>query len=118
MNRREFSKRVKLDAWHRSAGNCEICTVKIFGGNGPHYDHILPDALGGDATLENCQVLCKTCHGGKTARDDIPRISKARRGFENRIGAREKRRGFRRPDGLKYDWDAGRYSRSGKETTV
>lgn len=116
--RQEFSKAIKINAWQRAGGHCEMCTAKIYGGNGPHYDHILPDALGGAATLDNCQVLCKTCHGGKTRDKDVPRISKARRGFEKRIRARDKRRGFRKPAGLKYDWDAGRYSRSGKETSV
>lgn len=95
MIRREFSKKVRIAAWERSGGHCEKCTAKIYGGNGPHYDHVLPDALGGEPTLDNCQVLCKTCHGGKTSGEDVPRIAKAKRGHEKRIGARDKRGGFR-----------------------
>jgi 5-methylcytosine-specific restriction protein A len=90
MKRREFPKAVRLSAWERSGGRCEACTVKIVGGNGPHYDHVLPDALGGEPTLENCAVLCKTCHAVKTTDHDRPHIDKARRGHEKRIGARVK----------------------------
>jgi len=46
-----------------------------------HYDHIIPDALGGEPTLENCQVLCKSCHSTKTSKEDAPRIAKAERNY-------------------------------------
>ena len=116
--RREFAKRVRLDAWERCGGKCENCTAKITATNGPpNYDHILPDALGGEPELSNCQVLCKTCHGGKTTDEDRPRIDKARRGFEKRIGARERRSKLRKPSGYIYDWSRGRYSRAGADDT-
>lgn len=98
MTRTNFTRGVKLDAWMRAKGHCAVCTAKIRPGNGPHYDHVVPDALGGDATVENCQVLCRTCHDLKTRQDDVPRIAKAKRVHDNHINARSRRnRPFRKP---------------------
>ena len=91
MSRKEFPKSVKLAAWQRSNGHCECgCGVKIIAGDGPQYDHIIEDALGGEPTLENCRVLRKRCHAGKTS-ERRPNLDKARCGFEKRIKARERR---------------------------
>ena len=79
MTRREFPAKVRLAAWDRSGGNCEDCGIKIITGQGPEYDHDLPDDLGGEPTLENCVVRCIPCHRVKTREEDIPRITKARR---------------------------------------
>jgi 5-methylcytosine-specific restriction protein A len=78
VERVEFDQRTKDKAWFRAEGKCRECKVKIAPG-GEEYDHILPTALGGKATLANCQVLCRACHGVKTAKEDIPRIRKADR---------------------------------------
>lgn len=118
MTRREFTKRVRLDAWDRCGGNCDKCTAKITAANGPpQYDHIVPDALGGEPTLENCQVLCRNCHGVKTSGEDVPRIAKAKRGHAKRINAQPRTRAFRRPVSVKYDWRRGRYTRPGADDT-
>lgn len=93
--RREFPAKVRAAAFDRSGGQCEQCTAPIR--YGAQYDHIVPDALGGEPTLENCRVLCKTCHGIKTASEDVPRIAKAARVRGNHINARTKRGGFRKP---------------------
>ena len=34
-------------------------------GNERHRDHIIPKAKGGDGTLENGQILCRTCNLNK-----------------------------------------------------
>lgn len=89
--RREFPKAVKLAAFQRCGGICECgCGVKIIAGDGPEYDHILEDTLGGEPTLENCRVLRKRCHGRKTS-ERRPEIDKAQRGFEKRIKVRKSR---------------------------
>lgn len=77
--RREFSKATKLEAWQRSGGNCETCSLPIRGR--PEYDHITPCGLGGDNSLENCAVLCRQCHAIKTHEPDGDRskMSKADR---------------------------------------
>lgn len=45
--RSEFSAKVRVAAFERSEGRCESCGVTIRPGNGPEYDHCIPDALGG-----------------------------------------------------------------------
>lgn len=113
MSRREFPKAIKVAAFERAGGRCERCTAKITAANGPpEYDHTMPDYLGGEPTLENCTVLCRNCHGGKTSNDDRPRIDKTRRVYEKRIGARQKRSTLRKPSGYVYDWQRGGYRRS------
>lgn len=89
--RREFSSKTKTAAWERANGQCEACTARLSPGH-THYDHIVPDALGGEPILENVQVLCSACHGRKTAKQDVPRIAKAKRQRADHIGAKSKTR--------------------------
>lgn len=77
MKRDEFTRSVKLAAWDREDGKCEGCGRRIFPGDGPEYDHRIPAAQGGKATLKNCQVLCSPCHKLKTA-GDMKTIAKSR----------------------------------------
>lgn len=103
--RREFPKAVKRDAFARAGGQCEgkpygeRCQVKLTLGK-YHYDHDIPDALGGDPTLENCVVLCVACHKDKTATKDIPAIAKTKRIQDQQIGIKKpstlRSRGFER----------------------
>lgn len=67
--RREFPAKVKIAAFDRAKGNCEICGLRLTVGKF-RYDHKLPDALGGEPTLENCVVQCIACDKPKTA-DDV-----------------------------------------------
>ncbi len=85
MSRREFSKPVKRAARDRAAGHCEgtrpdglRCDAVLQDGRF-HYDHDIPDGLGGEPELWNCKVLCLVCHGIKTAKRDVPTIAKAKR---------------------------------------
>jgi 5-methylcytosine-specific restriction enzyme A len=87
MPRREFSVKTKMLATARSHGHCEGCTAPLVPGH-RHYDHIVPDQLGGEPTLENCQVLCTACHSVKTAKQDIPAIAKAKRREVSHLGAK------------------------------
>lgn len=79
-NRKEFPAKVRRDASARANGHCEKCGAKLQPGRFA-YDHIVPDGLGGEPTLDNCQVLCSggraTCHGIKTAEEDVPVMRKA-----------------------------------------
>ena len=75
--RREFTQKVKVQAFELAGGKCQTCGLKIRGG--AEYDHVVPCALGGEASIENCAVLCSACHRRKTSGEDVPRISKAKR---------------------------------------
>lgn len=85
MSRREFSRKTKAEAFFRAAGQCEgkpyageRCPVRLTRGRF-HYDHDIPDALGGEPVLENCVVLCIACHKDKTIKQDVPAIAKTKR---------------------------------------
>ena len=86
--RSEFSQKVKANAAIRANDHCEKCTKRLLAGDF-HYDHEIPDALGGLAILENCRVLCRACHGEKTAKTDVPRIAKAKRNYRKARGIRK-----------------------------
>ena len=94
--RREFSKQVKRDAFLRAGGHCEgiqmaeRCWAKLTLGK-YHYDHDIPDALGGEPTLENCVVLCIACHKDKTATKDVPAIAKTKRIQDRQKGIKKPR---------------------------
>lgn len=87
--RLEFSAKVRDQAAQRANGKCEMCGLP-FNGRRPHYDHILPAALGGKPELANCQVLCEPCHKEKTGKQDIPRIRKSDRQRKAANGADRK----------------------------
>lgn len=87
MSRREFPAKVKAQAFDRAAGKCEGCGTRLCVGKF-HYDHDLPDWLGGEPTLDNCRVLCLGCHGEKTAGRDVPIIAHSKRVKLRHIGAK------------------------------
>lgn len=87
MPRKEFSAKTKAEAFQRAQGRCEDCTARLGPGN-VEYDHIVPAAFDGPSTLDNCKVLCRSCHKGKTGKTDAPRIAKAKRAERKHIGAR------------------------------
>jgi 5-methylcytosine-specific restriction endonuclease McrA len=83
--RLEFTAKTKLAAWDRCRGHCQRCTAKVIGR--PEYDHIIPAAIGGGNDLGNCHVLCRTCHGLKTTKTDVPQIAKTKRVKAKRANA-------------------------------
>lgn len=84
-DRQEFKRAVKSAAWGRCNGRCEGCGHEFRDGEREEYDHIVPDALRKNASLENCQVLCADCHLAKT-RGDVTRIAKAKRVSKKHTG--------------------------------
>ena len=93
--RQEFSRKTKVEAFARAKGKCESCGVKIRPGNGPEYDHQIPDAVDGGNDLSNCVVLCFNCHGSKTDTHDKPAIARTKRVRDKHTGALKKRQSFR-----------------------
>lgn len=88
--RTEFTTKTKTLAFERSKGNCEKCGNKLFTGKF-RYDHIIPDWMGGDNSLENCCVQCIDCDKPKTANDQ-KNIGKTRRIRNKHIGIKKKSR--------------------------
>ena len=94
MSRSEFPASVRKAAYARSNGVCECGCGQPFTDHPkerPHYDHVLPDFLGGANDLENCEAIRVCCHHVKTYGKDMPQIIKARRGIKDRTntGARK-----------------------------
>lgn len=98
--RREFPQSVRKAAFARccrqclvpgvinvpGVPQCENCGNELRSGN-IEYEHIVPDALGGEPTLENCGVWCRVpCSSAKTAKQDIPVIAKADRVTKKNFG--------------------------------
>lgn len=93
MSRSEFKAPVRQKAWNRCAGRCEGCTAKLFPGRF-HFDHVMPDGLGGEPTLENCAVLCVNCHHYKTTEVDRPIMQKADNVKKKHLGLKPTKRPF------------------------
>jgi 5-methylcytosine-specific restriction protein A len=87
MTRREFPAKVRLAAYERAGGHCEVCTAKLYPGKF-RFDHRIPDALGGEPTLENCVVQCVACDAPKTAADQTT-IAKSKRIRAKHAGIRK-----------------------------
>lgn len=83
--RMEFTHKVKAQIIARANGKCEKCSATLKTGEG-EVDHILPCALGGEATVANGRLLCRVCHVEKTA-DDIRRVRKSDRQRDKSTGA-------------------------------
>ena len=97
--RQNFPAKVQLAAYRRSLGpdgkpHCEVvwngerCNKLILGI--PEYDHIKPDGLQGEPTLENCQCACGACHKIKTHTEDRPIMAAADRQLKSRAGIKPK----------------------------
>jgi hypothetical protein len=97
--RLEFTSDTTRSAFNRSLGICEChlipwldrpegCGTRLGIGN-IFYEHINPDAIRPDNTLDNCAILCKTCFREKTDHYDHGVIAKSNR-------TRDRARGIRR----------------------
>lgn len=83
--RMEFSRKDKAKIVARANGKCEKCSAMLKTGEG-EVDHILPCALGGEATVANGRLICRVCHVEKTA-GDIKAIRKSDRQRDKASGA-------------------------------
>lgn len=92
--RREFPQKVRKLAFARCCRDgipyCEGCGNQIR--LTPIYEHVQPDGLGGEPTLENCKVHCKTCADVKTFKEDNPRMAKADRVLKKTFGLQAPRK--------------------------
>lgn len=93
--RNEFTQATKDAALKRSGGCCEgqlpdgsLCRLPLQRGR-ITYDHIIPDFISNDNSLENCQVLGWCCDKIKTPRDQAD-IAKVKRVIRKDNGIRPK----------------------------
>lgn len=78
MMSRNFSAKVEEQAEARAAGRCEKCGGQLKPGK-YEFDHKDAHGLGGNSSLENCQVLCIRCHLEKSLEEDNPKMRAADR---------------------------------------
>jgi HNH endonuclease len=102
--RREFTAKIKLEAWARCKGRCERCKEKIVGSRAPpQYDHSTPEAVADKSkplSVDDCNVLCLDCHFLKTfrrawgpaSRGDVTEIAKTKRIQAKQAGKQRKGR--------------------------
>jgi len=92
--RREFPLKVRKLAFARCCKKgtmpgipqCENCGIELKPGN-IEYEHLVPDGLQGEPTLENCGVWCRSsCSKKKTFTEDNPRMAKADRVLKKSYG--------------------------------
>lgn len=94
--RREFPQSVRKLAFKRCCRNgkpyCESCGIELVPGN-ICYEHLQPDGLQGEPTLDNCGVWClSSCSNTKTHTQDNPRMAKADRVLKAAFGLQAKKR--------------------------
>jgi hypothetical protein len=56
------------------------------------YDHEIPCAFDGKASIDNVKCLCLPCHDNKTYTQDIPTIAKSSRILARHAGLRRERK--------------------------
>jgi 5-methylcytosine-specific restriction endonuclease McrA len=90
MSRREFPQKVKVAVLKR-AGAAGFLICEQCGGFAKQFqiDHVRPDGLGGEPTIENAQLLCKACFDVKNPAD-ASAIARAKRLEAADLGARAK----------------------------
>lgn len=114
--RTEFPQSVRKAAFRRCCQECRVDGVSNIPGvpqcegcgnelkpGGIFYEHMQPDGLSGEPTLENCQVRCTNCKKAKDKIDNA-RMAKADRVLKASFGLKPKRsklksRGFQKASG-------------------
>lgn len=86
--RKRRSTRERANLFESHKGICHICGLPIQAGEKWEWSHPRPLALGGEDTVENAAPAHFKCHRALTAKEDIPRIAKAKRQHARHIGAK------------------------------
>jgi 5-methylcytosine-specific restriction endonuclease McrA len=90
MARKEFTRAIKVAVIKRATVDgktfCEECGALA---KRWEIDHVRPDGLLGEATIENAKLLCTPCHDEKT-KGDVKQIAQAKRREAIYLGVRKK----------------------------
>lgn len=88
MARREFPRAIKVAVIKRATRDsvvyCEACQLPA---KKWQIDHVRPDGLLGEPTIDNAQLICEACFGIKNPADTTA-IARAKRREAAHIGAR------------------------------
>lgn len=86
--RREFSKATKVAVIKRSTVDgvvyCESCKAQA---KRWQIDHVNPDGMGGEPTIENAELICEPCYSIKNPKDTRD-IARAKRREARDLGVR------------------------------
>lgn len=86
--RKRWSASARLRIFLANDGRCHVCKGRISVGEAWELDHRIALALGGDDKEHNLAPAHKKgCHAGKTAKEDVPAIAKAKRRQIAHVGA-------------------------------
>jgi 5-methylcytosine-specific restriction endonuclease McrA len=86
--RKRWSAKARLRIFLARDGRCHVCQGRITAGEPWELDHVIALALGGDDEEHNLAPAHKKgCHAGKTAKEDVPAIAKAKRRQIAHLGA-------------------------------
>lgn len=86
--RKRWSASARLRIFLANDGRCHVCGGKISVGEPWDLDHRIALALGGDDAEPNlAPAHRKGCHAGKSAKEDVPAIAKAKRRQIAHVGA-------------------------------
>lgn len=62
--KKKIGQRLRMQVYERDGFACVTCGVQ----KNLSLDHIKPEVLGGESTLENLQTMCTSCNSSKGAR--------------------------------------------------
>ena len=64
-------EKLRKAVMRRDSYLCQECQRQGIVREGKEADHIKPLSLGGNDSLHNLELLCKSCHSSKTAREAL-----------------------------------------------
>lgn len=68
---RYISDALKVEVMARDGGVCQSCGVA----ENLEFDHIHPVSKGGESTIDNLQILCRSCNRSKRAKSAAPSVA-------------------------------------------
>ena len=111
--RKQFTAQQKAKLFLERAGKCHCCGRTLRPGDGWIVEHVQALENGGSNDPSNLDITCEWCKPKKDA-EDHAKAAKTRHVATKHVvpsSERKSRRGFRKPSGMKFDWQQGRYVR-------
>jgi 5-methylcytosine-specific restriction protein A len=102
--------RVRLRVFERCEGKCGQCGRKIRPGEHWTLEHLIALINGGRNAEDNLGVTCDWCLPAKNAAD-VKQKAKSARIRAKHYDTKEPSRGFRKPEGMAFNWRTRRYER-------